>query len=140
MHRDDVLPLEEMWYDLVSRKCEGWLLIPLVPLARTHSLLYLSLDHALTHSRSLSLSRCRARTHRQQALKSTEESNAKFRSPHHDLCVSSCYYTCVLILLCMCPHTVVYESTAKFRSPQLLHVSSYCYICVLIPLWICPQG
>jgi hypothetical protein len=43
VHRDDVLPLEEMWYELVSRKCEGRLLIPLVTIARTHSLL--SLDH-----------------------------------------------------------------------------------------------
>jgi hypothetical protein len=37
----------------------------------------------------------------------------------------SSYYTCVLILLYMCPHTTIY-------------VSSYYYICVLILLYICP--
>jgi hypothetical protein len=42
------------------------------------------------------------------------------------LCVSSYYYTCVLILLCMCPHTTI-------------HVSSYYYPCVLILLYMCPH-
>ncbi len=39
--------------------------------------------------------------------------------------VSSYYYICALILLCMCPHTTTY-------------VSSYYYICVLI-LLLCPH-
>jgi hypothetical protein len=46
-----------------------------------------------------------------------------------DIFVSSCCYICVLILLCMCPHTAMY-------------VSSYCYIiCVLIaPLGAVPRA
>ena len=40
--------------------------------------------------------------------------------------VSSYYYTCVLMLLYMCPHTTI-------------HVSSCYYICVLILLYMCPQ-
>jgi hypothetical protein len=42
------------------------------------------------------------------------------------LCVSSYCCVCVLILLCMCPHTAVY-------------VSSYCCVCVLILLYMCPH-
>jgi hypothetical protein len=89
---------------------------------------------------------CRTHTHRQQALKSTQESNANFRSPHHYMCPHT---TCVLILLYTSLHTVVYESNAKFWSPHLIllymcpHtticVSSYCYMCVLILLYVCPH-
>ena len=42
------------------------------------------------------------------------------------ICVLIYCYTCVLILIHMCPHTAIY-------------VSSYCYICVLILLHMCPH-
>ncbi len=54
--------------------------------------------------------------------------------PHTAICVSSYYYTFVLILLCMCPHTTIYVSAYYYK-----YVSSYYYICVLIPLHICPH-
>ncbi len=41
-------------------------------------------------------------------------------------CVSSYYYICALILLCVCPHTT-------------MCVSSYYYVCVLILRFICPH-
>ena len=41
------------------------------------------------------------------------------------MCVSSYYYGCVLLLLCVCPLTVMY-------------VSFYCYVCVLLLLWVRP--
>jgi hypothetical protein len=44
--------------------------------------------------------------------------------------VSSYYYVCVLILLCLCPHTTI-------RVLMLPYVSSYYYICVLILLHVC---
>ncbi len=49
---------------------------------------------------------------------------------HSTIYVSSYYHACVLILLCMCPHTTMCVLI-------LLYVSSYYYICVLyilIPL------
>ncbi len=46
--------------------------------------------------------------------------------PHTVMYVSSYCYICVLILLCMCRHTVMY-------------VSSYCYTCVLVLLYMCPH-
>ena len=66
------------------------------------------------------------------------------------------YYICVLILLCMCPHTsapivvvenapiVVVENADELLNflkmkRILLYVSSYYYICVLIPLCMCPH-
>ena len=62
--------------------------------------------------------------------------------PHTTICLSSYYYTrvlillymcllytaiCVVILLYMCLHTPIYVSTL------------YCYICVVILLYICPH-
>jgi hypothetical protein len=53
---------------------------------------------------------------------------------------------CVLILLFMCPHTVMYADTSCCVCVLilvyvliLLYVSSYCYICVLTLLYVCPH-
>jgi hypothetical protein len=51
------------------------------------------------------------------------------------LCVSSYYYTCVLILLCMCPHTTMHVSSYYYMH-GCLHTA---YMCVLILLHVCPQ-
>ena len=59
--------------------------------------------------------------------------------------VSSYYYTCVLILLCMrrhitmCPHTPLHVSAYSYTCmcPHApIHVSSYSYICVLVLLYM----
>jgi hypothetical protein len=40
--------------------------------------------------------------------------------------LSSCYYMCVLILLCMCPHTAMYVSSYYYMGPRTaIYVSSY---------------
>ncbi len=49
-----------------------------------------------------------------------------YMCPHTTTHVSSCYYICVLILLYMCPHTAIY-------------VSSYYNTCVLMLLYMCPH-
>ncbi len=41
--------------------------------------------------------------------------------------MSSYRHVCVLIPLCMCPHTAIYLA------------SSYSYMCVLVPLYMCPM-
>jgi hypothetical protein len=51
---------------------------------------------------------------------------------HTSIYVSSYYYVRVLILLCMCPHTILCVLI-------LLYVLSYYYICVLILLYLCPH-
>jgi hypothetical protein len=118
VHRDDVLALKEMWYELVSWKCErsSFLSISYRILSLSRSLACaraLSITHSLDQSITLArAARARAhththtQTHRQQALKSTQEPFAKFRSPHPTVCVLFSYYSefvCVLILLFMCP-------------------------------------
>ena len=46
---------------------------------------------------------------------------------------------CVVILLCMCPHTDMYVSSYYYiRVFILLYISSYYYICVLILLYMFP--
>ena len=47
-------------------------------------------------------------------------------------------YACVLILLCMCPHSWLLGLLTSSLSRHI-HVSSYCYICVLIRLCMCPH-
>jgi hypothetical protein len=56
--------------------------------------------------------------------------------PHTTMYVSSYYYVCVLILICMCSHTnvmhTVYLCVSSYyfiRLLKLLHVSSYYYTC-----------
>ena len=54
-----------------------------------------------------------------------------------------CCYICVLIILYMCPHTVIHVSSYYYKSRVLMllyvcprttmYVSACCYICVLIP-------
>jgi len=59
---------------------------------------------------------------------------------------SSYAYMCVLMLLCMCPHTALYEappagvSSYAYICPHTaMYVSSYCYICALMLLHMCPH-
>jgi hypothetical protein len=58
------------------------------------------------------------------------------------------YYLCVLILLCMCPHTAMYVSSyycicalilLYMRPHTSMHVCSYDCMCVLILLYMCPH-
>jgi hypothetical protein len=43
---------------------------------------------------------------------------------------------CVLILLYMCPHTIIYVSSYYFMCPHTpTYVSSYYYICVCMAQW-----
>jgi hypothetical protein len=64
--------------------------------------------------------------------------------PHSTRHVSSFCYICVLIILCMCPHTAICVLTATCVL-ILLHmcphpaayVSSYCYLCVSSYCYIC---
>jgi hypothetical protein len=56
------------------------------------------------------------------------------------------YYTCVLILLYMCPHTTIFVSSYYYMCPHTtIDVSSYYYVSscyhvrVLIPLYKCPH-
>jgi hypothetical protein len=52
------------------------------------------------------------------------------------ICVRS--YICVLILLCMCPNTIMYVSSYYFVWPlTTIYVSSYYYMCVRIRLYVC---
>jgi hypothetical protein len=54
--------------------------------------------------------------------------------------VASYYYICVLILLCMCPHTTIYVSSYYYMCPHTTtYVSSYYNICVLILLYMCTR-
>jgi len=126
VHRDDVLALKEMWYDLVSWKCEriersSFLSISyrILSLARSsarvraralyHSLTR-SINHAGARARTHTHTHTHIHTHRQQALKSTQEPFAKFRSPHPTVCV--------LVLLYMCPHTTIYVSSGLNRNAR----------------------
>ena len=74
--------------------------------------------------------------------------------PHSTRHVSSFCYICVLIILCMCPHTAVCVLTATcvlillhmcphtaiYMCPHTAtYVSSSCCICVLILLHMCPH-
>ena len=54
--------------------------------------------------------------------------------PHTAIYASSYCYVCVLILLHMCPHTAIYVSFrggSQLRPHIAIYVSAYCYICVL---------
>ena len=83
--------------------------------------LSLSLTHSLDQSITLARARTHTHTHRQQALKSTQEPFAKFRSPHPTVCV--------LVLLYMCPHTTIYVSSGLNRNAR--HAIGY-YECAAI--------
>ena len=52
------------------------------------------------------------------------------------MCVLICY-VCVLILLCMCPHTAIYVSSYCYMCVLILLMSTYCCICVFILLCMC---
>ena len=49
-----------------------------------------------------------------------------YMCPHTAICVSLYCYICVYILTCVCPDTAIC-------------VSSHCYVCVLILLYLCPH-
>jgi hypothetical protein len=52
--------------------------------------------------------------------------------PHTSACVSSYYCVCVLMLLCVCPHATLYVSSCCYMCPHTtIHVSSSNYIRVL---------
>ena len=63
------------------------------------------------------------------------------------ICVSSYYYSCVLVLLYLSPsplllypHTAIYVSSTAISVSSYCYISLlYCYICVLILLRMCAQ-
>jgi hypothetical protein len=117
VHRDDVLALKEMWYELVSWKCEriersSFLSISyrILSLARSSACVRArALYHSLTRSINHAGARAHTHTHTHTHTGNKRSSRHRNLSPNSGL-------------------------------PILLYVFSYCFICVLILLFMCPQA
>ena len=124
MHRDDVLALKEMWYELVSWKCErsSFLSISYRILSLSRSLtrvraraLYHSLTRSINHARACARARTHTHTHTNTQATSAQVDTGTFRQ----IQVSSSYCVCsVLVLLYMCPHTTIYVSSGLNRNAR----------------------
>ena len=132
MHRDDVLALKEMWYGLVSWKCERSSFLSLsyrilslsLSLARAISLfLSLSLSLSLTHS--INQSRSRAHTHSLSHTGNKRSSRHRNLSPHSGLLILLYVFSYYF----MCPHATIYVSSGLNRNAR--HAIGY-YECAAI--------